>query len=343
LAVGLKQIGVKCELVLISKKNEVKEKYTKFKPDVVVGIGAWDRYPELVENPLQNGFKVLPWLVSDDVVRGYVDDLNKLEIILTTSSYCRDVFIRDGIKAEKLRIMYEAVDPNFWKKNENTIKEKNFLDMLSVKSEFGMDEKYDLVKIKKKKIPIILTMGGDVTSKGSQEVIRALGKLDKKLEWFYIMKAWPQMHTFVRGQEEFQLIKDLGLESRIRYMVTDFSREFVCDLMNICDIYAAPSRGEGFGLPLVQAEMCEKPIVSIKGLSIIDVVLDKKTALLTEPTYEEGILKANIDELAKNLEKLIVDEKLRKIMGKAGREFAKKRFEPKSIAENLMSYIDLIK
>jgi alpha-maltose-1-phosphate synthase len=340
---GLKQLEIDYRIVLISNKEEKEKIYKEYKPDIAVGIGAWDKYHEFVEEPLSKGVKVLPWIVSDDVVEDYIDGYNKLNLILTTSGYCKKIFVRDGINEEKVKILFEAVDPDFWKKNVDIEEEKRFLNMLSMRSSFKIEQKYNLTEIKNKGIPIILTMGGDVTSKGAQEILGALAKLDKKLEWIYIMKAWPQAHTFKRGQEEFQLIKDFGLENKVRYMVTDFSKEFVRDLMNICDIYAAPSRGEGFGLPLVQAEMCEKPIISINGLSITDVVIDKKTALLAEPTYEDGILKANINGLAKNLEKLITDEKLRKSMGKAGRCFAKKRFEPKSIAKNLMNYIDLIK
>jgi len=340
---GLRQTNADFKTVLISNKEELERCYREYKPDVAVGIGAWDKYYEFVEDPLSRGVRVLPWIVSDDLVKDHIDGYNKLKLILTTSSYCKKVFIRDGIKEEKLKILHEAVDSDFWKKSLNAEEEKKFLDMLSVDSSFKIHPKYDLNNIKKKGIPIILTMGGDVTSKGAQEVLRALGKLDKSLEWLYILKAWPQAHTFNRGQEEFQLIRDLELEDKVRYMVTDFSIEFVRNLINICDIYAAPSRGEGFGLPLVQAEMCEKPIVSVKALSIVDIVVDKETGFLAEPIREDGILKGNIDDLAVNLETLIKDQKLRKTMGKKGREYAVKNFEPKFIALNLLKHLQTIK
>ena len=343
LVIGLKQIRADFRTVLISNKEEVERDYREYKPDVVVGIGAWDKYYEFVEDPLARGIKVLPWIVSDDLVEEYIEGYNKLKLILTTSNYCKKVFIRDGIKEEKLKILHEAVDCDFWKKSTNAEEEKNFLKMLSVESSFKIGEKYNLTEIKKKGIPIILTMGGDVTSKGAQEILRALNKLDRSLEWIYIMKAWPQAHTFNRGKEEFQLIKDFELEDKVRYMVTDFSIEFVRNLINICDIYAAPSRGEGFGLPLVQAELCEKPVVSVKALSIVDIVKDKETGFLAEPMREEGLLKGNIDDLAESLETLIKDRNLREKMGKKGRVFAVSKFEPKLVASNLVKHLHSIK
>lgn len=341
LALGLGQKGINHKLVLLTEVEKSDKIYNEYKPDVVVGVGSWHKYKEFVERPMSLGYKVLPWIVSDDKIEDFVEGYNNLKLILTTSYYCETVFIRDGIKPDKLKIMYEAVDPEFWNKTSNESEEK-FLRMLSVESNFEISKKFDLVKAKKDGIPLILTMGGDVTSKGAQEIIRALARLDKNLEWYYIMKAWPQKHTFVRGQEEFDLISKFGLEDRVKYMVVDFSKEFVRDLINICDIYAAPSRGEGFGLPIVQAQMCGKPIVSVEALSIVDVVEKDKTGFLAKPTMEDGLLKADIDDLTKYLDKLIRDKNLRLEMGKRGRRSTIKKFAPTKIAEQLIGYIRMI-
>ncbi|PIU73667.1 hypothetical protein COS78_01080 [Candidatus Shapirobacteria bacterium CG06_land_8_20_14_3_00_40_12] len=341
LALGLKQIGEDYKIVLISEVEKSGEVYKKYQPDVVVGVGSWHKYREFVEQPKSLGVKVLPWIVSDDIVENFIDGYNQLAVIATTSNYCQSVFVRDGIEPEKLKVLSAAVDSDFWQPI-TPAQEKDFLKMLSVESSFRIQEKYDLIKAKKEGVPIILTMGGDVTSKGAQEVLKALAKLNRDLKWFYLLKAWPQEHTFKRGQEEFQLIKNLGLEDRVRYMVTDFSQEFVRNLINICDIYVAPSRGEGFGLPLVQAELCGKPVVSVKALSIIDVVDDGKTAFLAGPVTEEGLLKANVDDLTKYLDKLIRDKDLREKMGKNGRLFAKKKFNPQTIARKLVDLINQI-
>jgi glycosyltransferase involved in cell wall biosynthesis len=342
LALGLRRIGVDFKMVLVTEIEKSDDVYKTYKPDLVVGIGSWHSYYEFVKKPMSLGIKVLPWIVSDDLISDHIEGYNQLDLVLTTSNYCKSVFIRDGIKPEKIKILAEAVDNDFWKKINKT-EENFFLKMLSVESSFKIEEKYNLVKAKSEGVPIVFTMGGDVTSKGSQEVLRALANLDKNLKWFYLMKAWPQEHTFKRGQEEFALIKTFGLENRIRYMVTDFSREFVRNLINICDIYVAPSRGEGFGLPFVQAELCEKAIISVEALSIVDVVDNGKTAFLAKPMKENNILKANINDLTIYLDRLIRDKDLREKMGKDGRKFAVSKFNPKFIAKKLVNYINLLK
>ena len=139
LVIGLKQMKVDFKTVLISNKEEVERDYREYKPDVVVGVGAWDKYSEFVKDPMSRGIKVLPWIVSDDLVEEYDEGYNKLKLILTTSNYCKKVFIRDGIKEDKLKILYEAVDCNFWKSTTNLEEENRFLKMLSVESSFKIE------------------------------------------------------------------------------------------------------------------------------------------------------------------------------------------------------------
>ena len=39
---------------------------------------------------------------------------------------------------------------------------------------------------------MILTVGGDVTSKGAQEMFKALANVDKEFkDWKYVCKIWP--------------------------------------------------------------------------------------------------------------------------------------------------------
>ena len=38
-------------------------------------------------------------------------------------------------------------------------------------------------------------------------------------------------------------------------------------LIAACDIYAAPSRLEGFGMPQVEAGACGKPVIGIKAMA----------------------------------------------------------------------------
>ncbi|MDY7031046.1 MAG: glycosyltransferase [Thermodesulfobacteriota bacterium] len=64
------------------------------------------------------------------------------------------------------------------------------------------------------------------------------------------------------------------------------SRNFIPYLIKACDIYAAPSRLEGFGMPQLEGGACAKPIIGIKVMGMRDTLIHGKTALLAEVAQE---------------------------------------------------------
>ena len=137
-------------------------------------------------------------------------------------------------------------------------------------------------------------------------------------------------------------------------------------VLNACDIYAAPSRLEGFGMIQVEAMACGKPVISINVGGPAETIIHGKTGFLAkvadhvlleqEWVYpwmgfpEKKIIKfdkpkifayrANIDQLAEYTYKLLTDKKLREEMGKAAADHALKNFHYKVIAQK---FLDLIK
>lgn len=339
LALGLSKLGIKNKVIRLVGDFPVKE-IIDFKTTLIVGIGSWHSYPDFVEVPESLGIKYLPWIVSDDKIDKYVDEYNKLKYFLTTSKHCKKVFIEGGIAAEKIGVLTEAVDNGFWKEIGDR-KLNEFIKLISVKSNgLTLPLTYDLEKIKKEKIPILFTTGGDATSKGAQEVISALAMLPAETKWIYIIKTWPSSGSFERSIEELKLAERLGVLDRIRYISGEFSFEFIRNLMNLCDIYVAPSRGEGFGLPLVEAQLCGKPVVTMMATSTQEIVENEKTGLVSKAININGQPRADIEDLSKLLNKILSDESLRKRLGKKAKIEASKRFSPKNIASALMSYIN---
>jgi glycosyltransferase involved in cell wall biosynthesis len=335
---GLDKLGVKNTVIRVTEKYP-KEKILDYKPSVVVGVGSWHSYPELIKLPRQLGFRVLPWLVSDDRVDDFVGELNDLDFFLTTSNHCRNVFVRFGVKQEKMNILYEAVDIDFWKEilNDNL---DNFLNFISIKEEgIEIPANFDLVKIKQKRIPILFTTGGNATNKGAQEILRALSLLDQRIPWLYIIKTWPSPGSFRRSAEELQVAIKGGVWEKVRYFSGEFSGEFIRNLMNVCDVYVACSRSEGFGLPLVEAQLCGKPVVTMKGTSTSEVVEDGVGGLFCQSVITKEGPRANVKDLSKVLKRVLTSEELRKAMGNRARQWAVNKFAPEKIALELLNYI----
>ncbi|MBU5688200.1 MAG: glycosyltransferase family 4 protein [Candidatus Aenigmarchaeota archaeon] len=87
--------------------------------------------------------------------------------------------------------------------------------------------------------------------------------------------------------------------------------------INTCDIFCAPSiYGESFGIVLLEAMACGKPIVGFANQGYKSVLNEEQKKFLVEPK--------NIKKLAKKIEILIKNEDLRKRLGNIGEKEVKK-------------------
>lgn len=318
---GLKQLGVECQTITIKEAKANEGVFKNQAWQSVLGVGSWHGWEYLVKKPLDYGLKVVPWLVSNGGVSKpeVVNLLNGLGKWFTPSAYCRQKFSQSGLVEQNIEVIPEAVDDQVWQPLPPGEVESYF-KLLSITPG----------------TPILLTMGGDATSKGAQEVLRALERLKPDLPWIYIIKTWPQEHTFKRGLEEFKIISKLNLGGKVRYVMGEFSQEFIRGLINMCDIYVAPSRGEGFGLPFVQAGMCGKPIISIDALSIKEIVVSGETGFLVKSRKLGEEVRADINDLKDKLERLLIDKNLRETMGQRGMEHCRSNYSPTVIAKRFL-------
>ncbi len=327
--------------------------YKGFKPDVAIGIGFWGDTPRMVLDPLKNGTQPVPWFNADGWVANYHDVLNNLPLLVVTSNWVKSTYIRDGVKGDNIHVLPIGFDPEIFKPVPISTPEiKKIREMLDVKE----DEK------------MILTIGGDVTSKGAQEMFKALAKIDGQFpKWKYICKTWKSFSARDHGVEEKKLIEELGLDkSKIKVMGGKFPNEFMAKLLQACDIYAAPSRLEGFGMIQLEAQACGKPVISINIGGPKDVILHNETGFLVDVEHEiklnqEWVYKhmgfdekkiiefpfpktfayrANIDQLAECTLKLLTDDSLREKMGKAAAEHALKNFHYRDIAKRMADLIN---
>ena len=116
------------------------------------------------------------------------------------------------------------------------------------------------------------------------------------------------------------LTEKLEIKEKVYFAgMADYSK--VPSFHKIIDIYAALSilDSESFGVAIVEAEGCGKPVVVSNVGGLPEVVEDGKTGFVVE--------KKNAGAAAEKLEKLVLDSGLRGIMGKAGRERVLKLYD----------------
>ena len=344
-------MGVDVHPVHLESDLEKEWYYRWFQPDVVVGVGFWGHIPNLVLHPQRFGMKAVPWLVADGYIAEHRDVLNALPLILVTSNWVKEVYVRDGICGDNIVVLPVGCGTDRYKPHS-----QGDVKVQSIREEFGMS----------KDQLMILTAGGDGASKGAQEVMQALALIDGEVpDWRYVCKVWPQTRTEQQNLIDLKLAADLGISEKVIYSTNVVSQNFMPYLLSACDIYAAPSRLEGFGMIQVEANACEKPVIAIDAMAFRDTMVHGETAFLakiaeerkiTEALYGEGHdyekshrivfpnprtaeYRASVPDIAKYLLLLMKDSALRQRMGEAGRKRVVELFDYRQVATQFVEIV----
>ncbi|MCL6519850.1 MAG: glycosyltransferase family 4 protein [Armatimonadetes bacterium] len=348
---GLRELGADCMPAPRSGSLQKEWLYKCYRPDVVIGVGWWGQLPELVMHPQRFGIQAVPWLVADGWVANYQDVLNALPLILTTSKWVAETYTRDGVLPERMVVQPIGCDiDSFRPLSKDNQHVKAVREVLGVRD----DEK------------LILTIGGDGASKGSQEMMRALAKIDNEYpNWRYVCKVWSQERTERQTKIDLALAEELGIRHKVLYIDGVLSREFMPYLYNACDIYAGPSRQEGFGMPHVEAQACGKPVLSVNAMGIKETVIHGETGFMAkvgewisitegevgpkEGFPEQRVIKftkpkliavrADVEDLAKYTLCLLADDNLREEMGATARQHVEKNFDYRDVAKRVLKLV----
>jgi glycosyltransferase involved in cell wall biosynthesis len=301
-----------------------------------------------LDKVVSQGIPGIPWLVADGYVANYRDVLDNLPLILVTSNWVKEVYIRDGIRSEHIEILPVGCDTEtFYPRNITDPKVAEVREILGV----APDELF------------LLTVGGDAASKGAQEVMQALARINDRVpKWKYICKVWPQKRTDVQNVSDHQLAEKLGIADKIVYTTGKVSRTFMPYLIAACDIYVGPSRLEGFGMPHIEAGASGKPVIAINAMAFKDTIVHgetgflagvAKTNVITETILGESAgfneghrivfdpprvadYRASVEDIADALLTLMNDTALRQSMGEAARARIVEHYDYRVVAKDFL-------
>ena len=168
---------------------------------------------------------------------------------------------------------------------------------------------------RKSKVPTVLFVGGLEPRKGLEDLIRAM-----KL----VVSGVPSVRLIVvakagfRGTDQWSayesLANSLGLTDRIDCHES-VDQETLLGFYSDCDVLALPSKNEGWGLALMEAMACGKPVVATRVGGIPELVENGTEGMLVEAGDVKGI--------ADSITKLLHDPALRARMGRAGKQRVK--------------------
>ena len=115
-----------------------------------------------------------------------------------------------------------------------------------------------------------------------------------------IANAFLYLHTnvyeqFATSYDIKYLIKKLNLTGRIlvpdqhKYLLGLHNKDYMKNIYNAIDVLLCCSYGEGFGIPIIEAQACGKPTIVTDGSSMIDVAGKGAISIRTTTTYIDPI------------------------------------------------------
>jgi glycosyltransferase involved in cell wall biosynthesis len=135
--------------------------------------------------------------------------------------------------------------------------------------------------------PVILTvcrLAAVERYKGYDQIINALPK---------ILTAVPNAHYVLVGSgpdrsRVEKLIGDANLQSHVT-LAGYVPDDELADYYNLCDIFAMPSKAEGFGIVYLEALACGKPVLAGDRDGSRDALADGELGLLVDPDNSDAI------------------------------------------------------
>ena len=166
--------------------------------------------------------------------------------------------------------------------------------------------------------------------KGIEALVRAFEKLQKLV---------PQSYLLLVGQ--FETIRSkLGVETLDALRNNPHiccNGQFTCDVLPFyaaMDVYILPSKREGFSMTLLEAAAVSLPTITTTAVGCADAVENNVTGFLVEVD--------NVEQMFDVMLRLVEDSKLRKKLGRKGRERVRQFYDSKIlIAQHIKFYRSL--
>jgi glycosyltransferase involved in cell wall biosynthesis len=138
--------------------------------------------------------------------------------------------------------------------------------------------------------PIMLTVARLSSSeqyKGYDQILQAMPQL---------LTLMPNLHYLIVGKGSDRprietMIEQLGIQSSVTLVgfVPDAELK---DYYNLCDLFAMPSKGEGFGIVYLEALACGKPVLGGNQDGAIDALCHGRLGVLVNPDSVDEISQA---------------------------------------------------
>jgi N-acetyl-alpha-D-glucosaminyl L-malate synthase BshA len=108
----------------------------------------------------------------------------------------------------------------------------------------------------------------------------------------------------------------------------------IVDYLSACDVLLLPSDQESFGLAALEAMACEVPVIASRVGGLPEVVTDGETGYLSTV--------GDLDKMATDAARLLVDPKMRREMGQRARDSAISRYRTDVVIPQYIDFYEQI-
>lgn len=203
--------------------------------------------------------QILPWEYGT-LPRAWVEGLRAggADEVWTPTEYCRTMFLDAGIAPDRVAVVPNGIDPH----------------------KFSPDRAVEPYPLATRKGFTFLFVGGVLPRKGVDVLLAAYRAAFARDDDVALVLKLLGTRSFYQLGDEADAIRAFANDPRAPELVTiedELADEDVVRLYRTCDALAFPYRGEGFGLPMLEALACGMPVIATAG-GAADAFLDDDVA-----------------------------------------------------------------
>lgn len=282
---GLNIPGVRGLMFMMNAKKALKKLLEEVDIDIIHGHYLFPAGAAAVEVGKENGVKTYVTAHGSDMFELYKSQplmrptvrkvLHDADVVLAVSNALRHEIIATGVEgiSGKTRLSWNSVDIDKFSTKENN----------SFRKENNLEDK-----------PIVLFVGNLIRRKNVDSLLEA-----KKI-------ANSDYYLVVVGDGPlFKKLKKKVEDENIRDVIFTGSRTDVEDIIPSCDVLILPSFSESFGLVLIEALACGKPVIGSNVGGITEIITDD-VGLLVDPK--------KVSSIARAIDRMINDEEFRSVL-----------------------------
>ncbi len=251
--------------------------------------------------------QLYPWIDRQLYAFKYRQSCLRADMVVAISQKTADdVHEIFGLSRERIRVAYQSCSPAF-----SAPREPGDADKL--RRAYALPERF------------VLFVGSLIPRKGAQTLLAALAELPAAGRPDLVLVGTGPMEPALRDQA-----RAMGLEGRVHFL-GQVADEDLPGLYRLASVFAYPSVGEGFGIPILEALNSRVPVVTSTGSCFAEPGGD--AALYATP--------GNAPELAHALARVLEDDDLRRTMIEKGVRHAENFHVSRTSARLMRIYAEL--